>query len=138
MSSGAFFVRPVTGSPATSEGFITLEWPVEGTTTPTVVSDLAWSLAPLHAVPPQAADLVHLAAGAYMADRSTPRGVRFQPRPQAEDRRPRPGPVGPGRAPGCRRAPRLADRRHLGRIRDTSTRHRFPRVQCRRASLTAR
>ena len=78
MSSGAFFVRPVTGSPATSEGFITLEWPVEGTTTPTVVSDLAWSLAPLHAVPPQAADLVHLAAGAYMADRSTPRGVRFR------------------------------------------------------------
>jgi hypothetical protein len=77
MTKGAFFIQPAASAPATADGFTTLEWPVEGSATPTVVSDLAWNLAPLHAVPPQAADLVHLAAGAYMADRSTPRGVRF-------------------------------------------------------------
>ncbi|MCZ2110979.1 MAG: hypothetical protein LC118_15655 [Dehalococcoidia bacterium] len=41
------------------------------------MSDLAWNLAPLQDVAPAVADLVHIAAGAYMADRSTRRGARF-------------------------------------------------------------
>src|ERR1700733_14234982 len=78
MTRGAFFVQPATGSPASADGFTSLEWPVEGRATPTVASDLGWNLAPLHVGTPQIADLVPLASGAYMADRSTPRGIRFQ------------------------------------------------------------
>jgi hypothetical protein len=78
MTRGAFFVQPATGSPATVDGFTSLEWPVGDRETPTVVSDLGWNLTPLQVGTPQIADLVHLAAGAYMADRSTPRGIRFE------------------------------------------------------------
>jgi hypothetical protein len=78
MTRGAFFVQPATSSPATADGFTSLEWPVEGKATSTAVSDLTWDLAPLRVGLPQIADLVHLAGGAYMADRSTPRGIYFQ------------------------------------------------------------
>lgn len=77
MTKGAFFIRPCGAEKLAAEGFATLEWPTEDHATQTVVSDLAWNLAPLHGATPQTADLVHLAAGAYMADRSTRRGVRF-------------------------------------------------------------
>lgn len=77
MTKGAFFIRPRGAEELTADGFTILEWPTEDHVTHTVVSDLAWNLTPLQGVTPQAADLVHLAAGAYMADRSTRRGVRF-------------------------------------------------------------
>lgn len=41
------------------------------------MSDLSWDLAPLQNITREVADLVHVASGAYMADRSTRRGVRF-------------------------------------------------------------
>lgn len=77
MTKGAFFVRPEHGPLPAPDGFTTLAWPAEGRPTTTVISDLGWNLAPLHGITRQAADLVHLATGAYMADRSTARGVRF-------------------------------------------------------------
>ncbi|MDT7766913.1 MAG: hypothetical protein QOC63_6333 [Mycobacterium sp.] len=45
--------------------------------TSTVVSDLALNLVPLPAVTERIADLAHVAAGAYIVDRNTARGVRF-------------------------------------------------------------
>lgn len=78
MTTGAFFVRPQGAERQAADGFTTLKWPTKGRATNTVVSDLAWDLAPLSGVTPQVADLVHLTAGAYMADRSTRRGVRFR------------------------------------------------------------
>ena len=77
MTRGAFFIRPENGTLLAPDGFTTLAWPTAGRPTATVTSGLGWNLAPLHGITPQAADLVHLAAGAYMADRSTARGVRF-------------------------------------------------------------
>lgn len=77
MTRGAFFLRPEDGTFLADDGFTMLAWPPEARAATTVVSDLAWNLAPLRGVTPPAADLVHLAAGAYMADRSTARGVRF-------------------------------------------------------------
>lgn len=78
MTGGAFFVGPAVGNLATADGFTALEWPVEDRATSTVASDLGWNLAPLQVGLPQVADLVHLAGGAYMADRSIARGIRFQ------------------------------------------------------------
>jgi hypothetical protein len=77
MTKGAFFIGPENGTLLAPDGFTTLAWPTDGRPTTTVISSLGWNLAPLHGITPQAADLVHLAAGAYMADRSTARGVRF-------------------------------------------------------------
>ena len=77
MTRGAFFIRPENGTLVAPDGFTTLAWPTDSRPTTTVTSSLGWNLAPLHGITPQAADLVHLAAGAYMADRSTARGVRF-------------------------------------------------------------
>lgn len=77
MTSGAFFVLPQGENHSAVDDYAILEWPTVGTATETVVSDLAWNLAPLQDSAPQVADLVHLAAGAYMTDRNTPRGVRF-------------------------------------------------------------
>lgn len=78
MTSGAYFLRPQSTRQLDAVGFTTLEWAIDGKATETVVSDLTWNLSPLPATNPQAADLLHLAAGAYMADRSTPRGIRFR------------------------------------------------------------
>lgn len=75
-ASGAYVVR-AEGNNADVDGYATLEWPSKPGHTMSVVSDLAWNLAPLQGVTREAADLVHIAAGAYMADRSTKRGVRF-------------------------------------------------------------
>ncbi len=77
MTKGAFLIRPENGTLLAPDGFTTLAWPTDGGPATTVISSLGWNLAPLHGITPQAADLVHLAAGAYMADRSTARGVRF-------------------------------------------------------------
>lgn len=77
MTEGAFFVRPKGARDMIADGYTTLRWPVKDQRTKTVVSDLAWNLAPLPQTTPQVADLVHIAAGAYMADRSTRRGTRF-------------------------------------------------------------
>lgn len=77
MTSGAFFLRPQGAKGLAMEGYATLKWPTHGVATKTVVSDLAWNLAPLTGVTAQVADLVHIAAGAYMTDRNTPRGKRF-------------------------------------------------------------
>jgi len=55
-----------------------LEWPdLPKSTSETVTSDLGWDLAPLPFTTRAVADFVHIAAGAYMTDRCTPRGVRF-------------------------------------------------------------
>lgn len=76
-ASGAFFLRAHGNEEADADNYATLEWPSKPGRTTSVVSDLAWNLAPLPGVTRETADLVHIAAGAYMADRSTKRGVRF-------------------------------------------------------------
>lgn len=77
MTSSAHLLRP-NGADITADDHAVLEWPTrpKGATS-TVTSDLAWNLAPLAATTPRVADLLHIAAGAYMADRKTARGVRF-------------------------------------------------------------
>lgn len=78
MTSGAYFVRPQGARSLSVDGFSTLKWPNRaGHATKSVESDVAWNLTPLSGLTPQVADLVHLAAGAYMADRRTKRGTRF-------------------------------------------------------------
>lgn len=76
-ASGAYFVRAQGNKGTDVDGYATFKWPSKPGHTKLVVSDLAWNLAPLQNVTREVADLVHLAAGAYMADRSTRRGVRF-------------------------------------------------------------
>lgn len=76
-ASGAYLVRAQGNKRADIDGYATLKWPSKPGHTKSVVSDLAWNLAPLQGVTREVADLVHIAAGAYMADRSTKRGVRF-------------------------------------------------------------
>jgi 7-cyano-7-deazaguanine synthase in queuosine biosynthesis len=76
-ASGAYFVRAQGNKGADVDGYATFKWPSKPGHTKSVVSDLAWNLAPLQSVTREVADLVHIAAGAYMADRSTKRGVRF-------------------------------------------------------------
>lgn len=77
MTSSAHFLRPQGAKGLNLDGYTTLRWPTTPGTTKSVTSDIAWNLAPLQGVSAEAADLVHIAAGAYMADRKTPRGVRF-------------------------------------------------------------
>ncbi|KAA0085574.1 queuosine biosynthesis protein queC [Mycolicibacterium sp. P9-64] len=76
-ASGAFFVRAQGHKGADIDGYATLKWPAKPGHTKSVVSELAWSLAPLKNVSLQVVDLVHVAASAYMADRSLRRGSRF-------------------------------------------------------------
>lgn len=76
MTSSAHFLRPQ-GEKVHLDGYTTLRWPSAPGSTKSLTSDLAWNLAPLPGVTAEVADLVHIAAGAYMADRNTPRGVRF-------------------------------------------------------------
>lgn len=78
MTSSAHLVRPKGAAEITAAGYTVLEWPSrpKGATS-TVISDLAWNLVPLPATTARVADLVHVTAGAYMADRNTARGVRF-------------------------------------------------------------
>ncbi len=78
MTSSAHLLRPEGATEITAAGYTVLDWPTRPKNrSSTVVSDLAWSLAPLPAIRARVADLVHVAAGAYMADRNTARGVRF-------------------------------------------------------------
>ena len=79
MTTAAYYVRPkgYKAHDGADSNETRLVWPIQPGKTKTVRSDLAWNLAPLPGPPPAAADLVHIAAGAYMADRSTPRGQRF-------------------------------------------------------------
>lgn len=75
--SGAYTVRAQGNKQSDVDGYATFKWPSKPGHTKSVVSDFAWNLAPLQNIDPEVADLVHIAAGAYMADRSTARGVRF-------------------------------------------------------------
>ncbi len=77
MTSSAHFLRPQGAKGLNVDGYTTLKWPKGPGATKTVTSDIAWDLAPLPGVTAEVADVVHVAAGAYMADRNTPRGVRF-------------------------------------------------------------
>lgn len=78
MTSSAHLLRPKGAADITAMGYTVLEWPTHPKrATSTVISDLAWNLAPLPATTARVADLVHIAAGAYMTDRNTARGVRF-------------------------------------------------------------
>ena len=54
-----------------------LRWPQQPGETETMRSDLGWYLQPWTDVPRAAVDLVRFAAGAYLADRLTPRGTSF-------------------------------------------------------------
>ena len=76
-ASGAFVVRAQGDKRSRVDGYAAFKWPSKPGHTQSVVSDLAWNLAPMPDVTPAVADLVHIAAGAYMADRSTRRGTRF-------------------------------------------------------------
>lgn len=77
MTSSAHFLRPQSAKGLHLDGYTTLRWPSTPGTTKSVRSDIAWNLAPLLGVTAEVTDLVHIAAGAYMADRNTPRGIRF-------------------------------------------------------------
>ncbi len=76
-TSGAFTLRAEKDLAADALGFVPLEWGAGPVSSGSVISDLGWNLSPLDGISPAAADLVHLAVGAYLADRRTPRGVRF-------------------------------------------------------------
>lgn len=65
------------GAAALDADAIALRWPQQSGATATVRSDLGWRLQPWGAVTPAAVDLVRIAAGAYLADRLTPRGASF-------------------------------------------------------------
>lgn len=78
MTSSAHLVRPKSAADIAVAGYTSLDWPTGAKrSTSTIVSDLAWNLVPLSATTARVADLVHVAAGAYIVDRSTVRGVRF-------------------------------------------------------------
>lgn len=76
-ASAAYLARAQGNRGSDIDGYAPFKWPTQPGRTKSVVSDLAWNLAPLRNIGPEVADLVHIAAGAYMADRSTARGVRF-------------------------------------------------------------
>lgn len=76
-SPGTFIVRAEGHTGIDPSGYTPLIWPSKPGTTGSVTSDLAWDLAQLGCPGFEVVDLVHIAAGAYMADRSTPRGTRF-------------------------------------------------------------
>lgn len=76
-ASGAYVVRAQGDKRSRAKGYETFKWPSKPGQTKSVVSDIAWNLAPLQDITPAVADLVHIAAGAYMADRTTRRGARF-------------------------------------------------------------
>lgn len=77
-TGGRYTIRAAQDTSADEEGYVTLAWPrLPGGATVSIESDLGWDLSPLHNVTPAVVDLVHFAAGAYLADRRTPRGIRF-------------------------------------------------------------
>lgn len=76
-AASAYFVRAQGDIGSKSVGYQSMKWPKQPGRTKSVQSDLAWSLAPLTNITPEVADFVHIAGGAYMADRSMPRGTRF-------------------------------------------------------------
>lgn len=61
-ASGAYVVRAQGDKKSRLPGYDTLKWPTAPGHTKSVVSDLAWNLAPLQDVAPAVADLVHIAA----------------------------------------------------------------------------
>lgn len=75
--SSAYFLRAQGSKGLDIDGYATLKWPLKPGHTKSVASGLAWNLAPLQNISPAVADLVHIAAGAYIADRNTARGARF-------------------------------------------------------------
>jgi|HubBroStandDraft_4_1064222.scaffolds.fasta_scaffold08687_3 hypothetical protein len=72
----AFELLPEGGRP-TSPGAEAFWWPTSSGSTTTVVADTGAWLGSLGVMPPPAIDLVRIAAGAYMADRRSPRGSSF-------------------------------------------------------------
>lgn len=75
--NGRYYVRPKGHKKHDESGESRFVWPLDPGDSKTVHSDVGWNLAPIPGATPAVLDLVHLAAGAYMADRSTPRGQRF-------------------------------------------------------------
>lgn len=78
MSPQASFHLRGESDPAVSVNATELIWPDAAGRTATVTTDLGWALTPLPAASPAAVDLVHLAAGAYMADRLSRRPAYFR------------------------------------------------------------
>lgn len=78
MNSQASFHLRAESDAASTTGALELIWPDAAGKTVTVTADLGWALTTLPAASPAAVDLVHLAAGAYMADRLTRRPVYFR------------------------------------------------------------
>jgi len=77
-TGGSYTIRAAKDLAADDPGHVALAWPrFPGGATAAVESELGWDLSPLLGLTPAVADLVHLAVGAYLADRRTPRGVRF-------------------------------------------------------------
>ncbi|MFC5179471.1 hypothetical protein [Nocardioides taihuensis] len=77
-TGGKYTIRAASDNAADEPGYVALAWPrLANSATKAVESDLGWDLTPLPGVTPAVADLVHLAVGAYLADRRTRRGVRF-------------------------------------------------------------
>lgn len=75
-AESSFHLRSET-DPATP-GVEVLTWPTDPGHNDAMKTDLGWNLNPLPAASPAAADLVHLAAGAYMSDRLARRGTYFR------------------------------------------------------------
>lgn len=77
MTASAAYELLGDGAAALDADATALRWPQQPGATATVRSDLGWHLQPWGAVTPAAVDLVRIAAGAYLADRLTPRGASF-------------------------------------------------------------
>jgi hypothetical protein len=75
--SARYYVRPRGYKAHDETGESRFVWPLDAGDSKTVRTDISWTLAPIPGAIPAVLDLVHLAAGAYMADRSTRRGQRF-------------------------------------------------------------
>jgi 7-cyano-7-deazaguanine synthase in queuosine biosynthesis len=75
--SARYYVRPKGYKAHDESGESRFVWPLDAGDSKTVRTDIGWTLAPIPGAIPAVLDLVHLAAGAYMADRSTRRGQRF-------------------------------------------------------------
>jgi 7-cyano-7-deazaguanine synthase in queuosine biosynthesis len=65
------------GAAPTGAGAEVFSWPAAKGSTPSVITDVGAWLTSVGKLPPAAIDLVRIAAGAYMADRRSPRGAGF-------------------------------------------------------------
>jgi hypothetical protein len=77
MANGAYDLRSAASTALAEPGAVELRWPDQPGAKGSIDTGLGWMLDPWAGVPDEAADLLRVAAGAYLADALTPRGTTF-------------------------------------------------------------